>query len=319
MAFLFNRNFEIKVDQGNKPPLDLTGLHTRFSCEKTAESSPDIIEVEIFNLSKDNINKIQLYGDTISLSASYGKTELEVFASGDITSAKAAKSGVDRATKINAADGVIAYTESTFNGTSPKDDNGSVIINSLFSALTGQFVNRRKSKLHGKQLFLSSSIAYKLGLNLGLATSQLPGTITPEIPFSGYNRPTAVFGLTAENLNNICARFGLLWTIDNSMVDVFSVNGDNGDFPIEVNNSTGLIGEVELLDNGGCEFTTLLNPKLKPLVGVNVKSLNTMGKYRIIKAVISGDTNGNDWYTKCTCDNPYGLLEFPLFDNYGTA
>ncbi len=137
-------------------------------------------------------------------------------------------------------------------------------------------------------------------------------------------RGKVLFGLAAAHLNDIADTGNCSWTIENGKLVFTSNTGYQPGEAVVLNSQTGMVGIPEATTNG-IEVSALLNPNIKigtrvqiDNASINQTQINQQGFptytdltfvantsadgfYRALVVSHSGDSRGNDWYTKMTC------------------
>jgi hypothetical protein len=133
-----------------------------------------------------------------------------------------------------------------------------------------------------------------------------------------------LFGLVRDQLSTLTESQLATWSIQNGKVTVVPLTGYLPGDAVKINSRTGLVGVPEATQ-AGIELRVLLNPYIRigTRVQLNQAEINTTtvraqgfpaysdisfyastatdGIYRVLVAEHSGDTRGQEWYTKLVC------------------
>lgn len=292
------------ADQGSAPAaqpaptnqgLDISGFRFTFNVYNADVESPNTAIVKVYNLSDTTRKRIINEFNTITLSAGYQNKDAVIFR-GNIKQNKTGRErNIDGMLEIRAADGDAQYNFGLFN-------NGQGT--SLKSGWTSQQVIDEINKTSG----------LKIDPN---ANNTLGGIVAP--------RGKVLFGLWRSTASNLAATQSARFSIQNGVVTFIPLTGYLPGQAVEINSQTGMIGVPEATDNG-IEVVTLLNPLIKigtqihinqqditqtivkqqwgfpayTSVGPFIADATQTGFYRVLVAEHSGDTRGNEFYTKIT-------------------
>jgi len=235
-------------------------LRVKFKCEKNNESHPNSCELQIFNLSDKSRTLLEAKNTRVNLQVGYEKTVETVFL-GDVTKVVHERKEADVITKVTLADG----------------DN--------------HFRNARLDKgyppgIKTKDIF--SDLANALGLPLGPQQG---------IPDSSYANGLTLSGLVRDHLNNLCKKNNLEWSIQDETLQIIPEGESIIETEIFLSPDTGLVG-FPAKTAKGVEFTSLIQPKLRPGRKVKIDSRTLKGTFKIRKMVHEGDSHQEDFLSK---------------------
>lgn len=265
---LFGRNTAVTFGpEGSKGTL-VTGLRVSFDIDKNSDSNSNTSRISIYNLNRDNRDKLQRQENfKILLEAGYG-LQLGVIFFGDITKVSSEKHGPDWITEIECGDGHKALYDSFVQVLSESGNLDSVV-----------------------DFALEEFKAFGVGLK-----EKLPATIQSirgEIAQNGFS-----FSGTLKTLMDtlVQTQAGFEWNIQDFNLQVIDVNADIPEVQaISITPETGLIGSPKFREEG-IEFDAFIQGRrLNPGEVVKLKTDRVDGIYRVRKARYRGDTHDNDW------------------------
>lgn len=254
------------------------GYRIQFTVDANTGGPPNPSEISIYNLGPTSRSLFQTLNSRIELRVGYGDEDLQLIFTGNIQRTRTEKVGPDYVTKINAADGLIAWQNTTVN---QSFGPGTTLINAANSL--GDLLN-----LSGLSTDFGGlpSKTYQSGIVLsGNAIQQLEKLITSE---------NIEFSIQQETVITLPAG-----TIRGNISDAFVLSVD-----------TGMIGIPQVGDNS-MTVTSLLNPRLRPYSPVVIRSIFVNGIYRINKVVHKGDTFEGEFVTEMETDIARNDLGFP--------
>lgn len=262
-------------DNGTKQTTD---LRIKFKVEKTSESNPNTMSLELYNLSRDTQALCKRAGNAVILRCGYEGNVPLIF-SGDIAKVTTEKQGADMVTTVEACDGQISYDTSTIDASFAPG----ATVESIFNQVVGSF-------------------GVGLGPILGL-------------PKDKVNNGMSISGDSKKVLDELAKKNGLEWSIQDGQIQVHPKNQPVFGTAVLLNSETGLIGSPKnvkilkasqdpVLDpalnkDSGVSFKALLNPMLKPGQLVKLDSVNLQGLYTIRKVTHQGDTYSSTWESDC--------------------
>jgi len=273
MATLFNREIKITIEDRQ-----FKDLRVVFNIERTNASTLNNGDIKIYNLnssSRGSIKKATILGSKtagsrVVLEAGYiGNTE--VLCTGEVVKFDHSKSGPDIITSLQISDG---YSNLAFS-------------------------NIEKSYSDGTRLrSVLNDVADAMGVT---GTNSL--TVTPELILTKFENGYVATGNPRETLEVICKTIGATWSIQDGQL-VISKNGRPTELAaVLVSKETGLI-ETPRITNEGANFKSLLNPKIKPGVLVNLTSKLFPLKILIIrKCTYTGDNYSSNFFVEAEGTN----------------
>lgn len=291
-----------------KETIDLSEFRVKFEVKNADYESPDHASIRVYNLSEKTVRKIFGGGyNVVGLSAGYQGGNYGTIFAGEIKQIRVGKE--DPTTTymdILAADGDIFYNQAIFAQSMAKGTNNLDQIKKLVDDYNTQ--NNTK---------------------IGIDTS----AVLSDGLFNSTNvRGKVWFGIARSSLRDIARTANLTWSIQNGDLVFTDYRGYKEGTAVVLDSAHGLIGMPEQTE-GGVMVKCLLNPKIRigglvkldndnvkvnQTLFVNNKADNTISydKYRQIQALVplsekgiyrayaveySGDSRGQDWYSKLTC------------------
>ena len=275
------------VPQSGGAVTRIENLRIKFTVKKTPKSNPNTAEISIFNLSEKTRTLVESKNCHVVLNAGYlglnpdGILKTNLFSSksvenvfrGNIKKFSHDKStkitdfsqhtieGPDIITKLECGDGDEVFTTKTFDKGYPADTKLTVLFKDLSDAL---------SLPKGSQITIPEN------------------NIANGITFSG---------LVRDHLDNLCARYGLEWSIQNEALQIVTAGSFSNDGIVVLNNKTGLIGSPAKTKDG-VEFKCLLQPALRPGKRVNLDSKFVKGTFTCRNVTHDGDSHQDTFLTK---------------------
>lgn len=262
----FNRNYELRVDDGKnftiiKPPLKIA-----FEATKSIAGGLNTLNLQIYNLTTANSQKFckdpeQRKLLRVTLKVGY-QDNLEVIFIGDVNRGFAGRQGAD-------------------------------IVNSM------QIFDGGQGSFYG---FVSKTVKTREEVTKTLI-AQMPtverGTITKQ---SEYIRPRVLVGNCSKIFKNQLDS-GYSYFIDDNKVYILKGNEYLANYISVVSAETGLVNTPER-ENSLVSFETMLNPSIKIGGLVDLKSTTAgylNGIYRVQQIVTKGDNYGQDWKQRIVC------------------
>lgn len=254
---LFIRNWSVAIGPDGGQGRKWEGLRTTFRIEKSGSSTPNKVEVAIYNLSADSRSFIKK-GHIVQVSGGYGQA-VKLLGQGEIALPNHAKEGADWVTRLEADDGGKALRTTLSESFGPKTTESAII----------------------------RAIAKKLGVKLG----KLQG-----LSDSAVGRGRQLSGPAKHELDALCKSRGLRWSIQDGVLQVLPIGEPLNGEAVLLSPSTGLVGSPELTAKG-VKVTSLLQGGINPGHLIKVESLLVTGEYVAEKVTIEGDSHGDAWYT----------------------
>lgn len=309
MADLYNRRAYILITDLESGEIKrITDLRITFDIDKNTESNPNTAKISVYNMNKEHRGFVESANLKIKLFAGYIgfyniEAELSLLFVGNVTRVMTEKNDTDYITTFECGDGEKNIKETKINIT----------------------YNQKKT-VHSA----ISEMVQNMGLPLNIKGIDIKASFLNPVTFSGPVK---------NHLDYLTSTYNVEWSIQDEEVVVRpSTLAANQIEIVVLNESTGLIGipvrrEIDLGKKSigktsiiipkaskskkkktkknkkqtkfnGLEFTSLLNPLIKPTATVQIDSLidnefPIQGLYVVKKANYSGDTYEGDWIVKC--------------------
>lgn len=253
---------------------DRVGPRIVASTKRDDASEPNIVKVDIYNLSEDSRGFIQSEGSTMRIEAGYDG-DLRILATADISRAFSEYAKPQWITKLEGEDGGSSFRTSQIHASWPPNTSARTVFDALAQAL---------------------------GLPLGAV---------PDLSDRAFKRGVVASGFVRAELETICSTLSLTWSIQNGALEVVEAGAATTENAVVVAPRTGLIGSPSLLNakqgqggSGGVKFRTRLNPLLTPRRGVRLESLLLTGTYIVTKVSHKCDSwAGGDYTTECEAED----------------
>lgn len=244
-------------------------LHISFSCEKADTDSSNTARVTLWNLNQKHLAELNKNDCVAVLRAGYGSVMPLIF-TGVITFAKTKQDGSDVMTEIELVDNRIELRD-TFVSVS----------------YTGT-VNCKK-------------IVQDTADQMGVTVSYSYNAEFKDIP-NGYS----YVGPAANVLSKACGTSGLVWSINNGVLQIKKPKDTMSREVYELSAETGLIGipqRVQISDDAdsyeyGWDVEFLMNAAITVDDYVYLNSMYVKGYFRVYSIAIEGDNYEGTW--SCT-------------------
>lgn len=265
-------------------PVDVTGLRVTFRVERTIRTSPNQLEVVVYNLSDESRSRIdesRRRNDTnatdglgnplrrvfVQLEAGYADATFQIF-KGDVRKMVNEVKPPDVVTRIFAGDGEASAFGARVNRSFPRGTSVETVLNHLAESMA---------------VGIGNAVSAFRGVSFGQLTQYQDGTI--------------VSGPAHHEMDVLCRSAGLEWSIQDNVLQVVRVDDPIGSVGVELSPDSGLIGSpsrdpVSKIVKGKC----FIIPDVRPGRQVRVTSRFVNEVIRINKATFVGDTHGSDWY-----------------------
>lgn len=272
MSNFFNRKYKIIIGNEKDGGLEIVDLRVSFNVELSLVGYPNMAEIKIYNLNKQNRNKIKKEFTKIFLHAGYSDN-LSLIFSGDIVNVTHEKKESDWITVLYCGDSIKTINSSIINKTLPAGQTTESIFNEL--------VSNMKDVTKGVTDGLKDCMTKKMSLLRGLVLS----------------------GSVKEWLEKLSKNCGFDYSINNGVIETTSKDRPFSDEPaLIIKQDNGMIGSPEVTEIG-IKVKSLLLPNMKLGRKIEIKSIIGEGTYFAYKINHIGDTMNNDWFTKIEAKN----------------
>lgn len=255
---------------GNLNDATETALHVCFSIEKSSEESPNDANVQIWNLSDNNLKILESKDCIVELKAGYGNNMAAILV-GSITSVVTTMDNSDRMTELTVVDGRVAL----------RDTVASISIN---------------GKVNAKEVY--QKIANEMGL---------PIVFAKDLSYKTLPNGFSYVGKAKNALQKIAKYCGHSWSIQNQVLQVTWPGKPVNARGFLLSKETGMISipkriaiTVNDVDKVGYEVSYFLNGAIDVNDTVRIESSTANGYFLVHKVTIEGDNLDGDWI--CTAE-----------------
>lgn len=267
MDYLWQRYVAVTFgNKENSEAVKFDGLRVIFQVEKNSESNPNTAKISVHNLGAQGRALAERKNAIVILEVGYGERIEQLFY-GDITRAYISRQGPDWVTTVECGDGSDALRSVHIDKSyAPGTDLKQVI-----KDVAQSFVDQGK---------------VVMGSLLGIESEKAQSGIA----LSGSSKPI---------LDDLTAKQGLEWSIQDNTLQVLPEDRDSGLQAVLLTPETGLIeSPVKREVNGGMgvEFKALIQPQLTPGRLVKIQSREIEGVYKLNEVAFQGDTHGQPFY-----------------------
>ncbi len=275
MAALWLRQARLTFGYPGWLGVAIEDLRIRFIIKKNSESNSNSSRVLVYNLKPENraILELGIKGKNMFaiLEAGYKETGYSQIFRGDIDKSLYARKGADWVTTIILKDGGVvlekAHHEKSYSG---KVDLKNVI----------------------------TDTAKKLKEVGGIIIDNIKNLVSDPLN-TGYTAE----GMAKDILDDLMPRQNKEWWLENKKLIILGPKETSTEEEAVISASTGLIGSPVRREEGGIEFTSLIQPGIyagDPGGRVKIISKDINGSFRVRKTDFKGDTHGKHWYIKTT-------------------
>lgn len=313
MSEQYLRNLSLVVADKNGQGIELGAFRVVFETHRGDTQTPNTCDIRVYNLSTSTANQLKAQGiaefTQLVLRVSYGTDPLAQIFYGAIKQVRSGREDqLNSFVAITAADGDEAYNFApvalTLAAGSTQQTTVTSLINVMAAAAAGSPTG-------------------------GGASGQTIGKgYTPQMSPDQFIRGRVYYGACKDEMRALADAADCGWSIQDGLVTIIPHISYIPSTPIVISPSTGLIGVPEQTQNG-LELTVLLNANIK--IGHTIKldstdinqlrygldnsslgninfalqqgaaKINPDGLYYVMRAEHSGDSRGNQWYTKLIC------------------
>lgn len=266
----FDRQYRLSAGkagaEGFEIGADARPLHISFSVEKADTDSANTAKVSIWNLNKAHIAELNKDDCVVVLRAGYG-TVMPLIFTGVVTFAKTKADGSDEVTEVELVDNRVELRDTYVSVSYSGNVNCKTLI-----------------KDTAAQMGVTASFSY----NAKFA----------DIP-NGYS----YVGPARNVLTKACDTSGLIWSINNGVLQIKKPGDTMSREVYELSAQTGLIGTPERVqisgDDGsysyGWDVEYLMNAAINIDDYVYLNSKYVRGYFRVYSVVIEGDNMEGSW------------------------
>jgi len=273
MAVQFDRQYRLSAGRAGSVGFEVgtadpVALHISFNVQKVDVSSANTSKITLWNLNKAQLSTLNEKDCIVTLKAGYGPTMPLIFV-GAISHVETTIDGADRMTEIEAVDGRIELRD-TFVSLSYKG-----------------VINTKK---------IMQDVAQQMGVTI---------TFSYNATFSDYPNGFSFIGAGKAALDKVCAPTGLVWEIQNGILQIKRKNDTMSRQVFVLAPDSGLIGIPKKLTQGaennaaenstGWEVVYFLNGAIGVGDYVKIESETVTGFFRVHTVEHDGDNLEGDW------------------------
>ena len=258
---LFKReaNLILKNDNGS---FDYSGLRFAFDVKKNIKKETNTAKIDIYNLREASRSQFEVKNSVITLNAGYETTISAIF-KGHIDTVKHYYKGPDLITQIVANDGQIQYRRTRFDKSYPSGATITSIIRDISTTI-------------GLPLYVADDVDLTVR----------------------YGQSVAFLGLAKNALDTVCNKIGVLWSIQDQVLQLVKEDSSTQPDLILINKNTGMIHYPTKTEEG-VKFKSLILPALTPGRKVKIESEFIKGIFVAQNVSHVGDIRGSDFATDC--------------------
>lgn len=242
-------------------PKIIDGLRITFGIEKTNEPHPNTAQIEIYNLSEHTRSQLEGKGTRVLLEAGYQQNIATVF-QGNVTKVVHKIAGPDIITTIEGGDGDNVFRNARIDRGFPPGTSHAQIFDDLANAM------------------------------------QLPMSAQVGIPQGQFAHGLTLSGYVRDHLDYLTDKDSLEWSIQDETLQIVPRRQSTVDAIVVLSPTTGLVGSPNKTKDG-VEFTSLLQPRLRPGRRVQVDSRLLQGLFKVRKVTHKGDAHRGDFLSVC--------------------
>ncbi len=260
----FGRQFRLEIGSGSEG-IAIDALRVAFDITKSSDSKPNPGKIDIWNLSRQNMNRI-VSGEFNRVKLWVGYETLRVIYAGDIIKKPVVRDDLDFITSLECGDGHTDYQHS-------------LMLTTLRAGSTE------------KDAYDAAAKAMK---NTKPGAFDLPNTRT--LP-----RARVLAGNARDVLSRVALNNNADWSVQDGELIMVPADKVLSDEAVLLSQETGMVGSPEVTDDG-LELSCLCNPALKIGGLVRVQSILEYfnGDYKIVHLQHQGDAIGGDWLSHLT-------------------
>lgn len=296
MARQYLRKVTLLVGKTNGEALDLSKLRIKFKIKKTDAETPNVADIEVYNLDADTSQRIQKEFTDVILQAGYEENFGVIFRGNAKQILRGVEdNGVDSYLSIAASDGDSAY-------------NFAVVNTTLAAGATQR-----------DQIGAATRPMSERGVGEGYV---------PDMGGQALPRGKVMYGNSREYLRQSADASDTSWSIQDGKVQFVPRTGLLPGQAVELTSASGLIGTPEQT-NDGIKIKCLINPNIKQGGVVSIRDsavkaakagkffqqpnkkgevdergpvkIDKDGLYKVLRADYMGDTHGQEWYQELIC------------------
>lgn len=316
---LFGRAWELRVNDGNElrtwDKIDL-GFHIA----KTNDTTPNELDLSVFNLGPDSRRFIYRRNLAIELDAGYRESKGLIF-KGNTELINHERQRAGWLSKVHAQDGGAAIRNLTISEAFEEETDVKKVIERLLKNIqkVPPGVEAQLAELNkiaqGKVDLLSFRPKTQVKKRKkSKKQKELPSVEQQQRDYlkkkdasraqseeRRLKKAEIMRGATVQKLRVFCNALGLVCNITDQAINIYPSGLAASEEIIHLDRYSGLISSPEMLEEGGFKFHSLLRHEFNPghLVSVASKYVNAV--FLIQRLEHTGETRGNDWYSDLFC------------------
>lgn len=290
MTRQYKRQATLIVATSTGDAIDLSQLRIRFKIKKNDAESPNIADIEVYNLTPETSQRIQREFTDIILQAGYEGNFGVVFRGNSKQITRGRPNETDSVLNIIAADGDAAY-------------NFAVVNTTLAAGSTQR-----------DQIIAASAPMNQRGVGLGYM---------PDMGGQRLARGKVMYGMSRNYMRQSARTTDTTWSIQDGKLQFIPNTGLLPGQAVKLTAETGLIGTPQQTTDG-ILINCLINPQIKPGTIVDLANsevnaakatnffknnkddrkpvaIEADGLYRVLSIELEGDTRGQAWYQTLVC------------------
>jgi hypothetical protein len=272
MSALYNRTYRLEID-GEGQTTIISGLRMTFVSTKTRATTANEMTITVYNPNDTTVKQSLSTKANVRLYAGYG-FDLPLIAQSQITTAKTEKTLTDLILTIEAMDGVAD-------------------------------INRAKVSLSFERGAKAKQVIDAIQKALGV-----PLRISKDVDLNApFNNGYAYVGGVAKALDEVCARVGAKWTMQNGDLLILGESGSSDLDAVFLSPYSGMIGSPTPTEDStnsltvgevkrGWKVVSLLQGNINPSDKIIIESKGVKGTFIVDKVTHKGDTMSKEWYSE---------------------
>lgn len=296
MARQYKRYCKLIVpkDGSNDQAFDFSQYRIVFDIDQAYTGQPCTAYIKVYNVPADIINQIKQESQTLILDAGYVDHHAIIFKGQLIQRYRGRDNETDTYLQMVATTGDVAHNYGVINvslqaGATPDD---------VYEAIAAEY--------------------QRYGMGTGYK---------PTLPNTKLPRGKVIYKPSKEVIADFAKTHSMQWSYEDNRLIFVPVKGTLDNDPLEINQSTGMIG-LPVMTIGGLNISMLLRPEVR--LGSKIKVNNSDiqytpdsgaygdmvnndfksqelttdpdGMYKVVSRIHTGDTRGNVWQTDLICE-----------------
>jgi hypothetical protein len=257
MTKQFDRDVRVKVDT-----LDVSALDVSFRVIKTLKKEPNTCELTIYNLGRDNREKLgQLKAPAVEIRAGYkGRKPTDAIDAAVGSALSALDAGADE----HAGIGTIYLGDLRDSHSNYEPPDWVTTIESGDGERASRFSRINKSFTAGTTLaVVMQQVSQSMGVGIGNAAQMAAQGNLLDAGKAFLNSVT-LSGPASKELDRITKSAGLEWSVQDGALQLLNPGSPIADTSIVLADDSGLVGSPQIGSDGVIKLRSLLNPGIVP-------------------------------------------------------